>query len=137
MGVHTLQAVSPEQTALIQSICTNFTPQEFQCHCCGACKMDKKLLQRLQAFRHFCDFPLTLNSAYRCDAHNRAVGGKESSRHLRGQAVDISLTNIPSPKRWRMIEGAVSLFYGIGFAKSFIHVDIRDTKIFWTYGGLE
>ena len=34
--------------------------------------------------------PLHVNSGYRCPALNKAVGGKPTSQHLKGEAVDIT-----------------------------------------------
>ena len=34
--------------------------------------------------------PLQVNSGYRCPALNKAVGGKPTSQHLKGEAADIT-----------------------------------------------
>ena len=34
--------------------------------------------------------PLHVNSGYRCSALNKAVGGKPTSQHLKGEAADIT-----------------------------------------------
>lgn len=34
--------------------------------------------------------PLNVNSGYRCPALNKAVGGKPTSQHLKGEAADIT-----------------------------------------------
>lgn len=33
--------------------------------------------------------PIYVNSGYRCEAHNRKVGGVSKSQHMRGEAADI------------------------------------------------
>lgn len=33
--------------------------------------------------------PITVNSGYRCQVHNRAVGGVANSQHMRGEAADL------------------------------------------------
>ena len=35
--------------------------------------------------------PIYVNSGYRCEKHNKAVGGVPKSQHMLGQAADISL----------------------------------------------
>lgn len=56
-----------------------FKPSEFACPHCGegADKMDTSLLQHLDAARHIAGVPFVITSAYRCDDHNRDVGGVE------------------------------------------------------------
>ena len=34
--------------------------------------------------------PITVNSGYRCQVHNRAVGGVANSQHMKGEAADIA-----------------------------------------------
>lgn len=49
--------------------------------------------QRLQAIRSAFGAPITINSGYRCEQLNKAVGGASTSQHLRGEAVDITSTD--------------------------------------------
>ena len=44
----------------------------------------------LQPLRDAWGKPLKINSGYRCPALNRAVGGVESSQHVRGEASDVA-----------------------------------------------
>ena len=44
----------------------------------------------LQPLRDAWGKPLKINSGYRCPALNRAVGGVESSQHVKGEAADIA-----------------------------------------------
>ena len=43
---------------------------------------------KIQQIRKLLGCPITINSAYRCDKLNKAVGGKGTSQHLKGEAVD-------------------------------------------------
>lgn len=43
----------------------------------------------LDPLREWYGKPIRVNSGYRCEALNKAVGGSKSSQHLLGQAVDI------------------------------------------------
>lgn len=44
----------------------------------------------LDPIREMWGKPLHVNSGYRCLALNKAVGGKPSSQHLKGEAADIT-----------------------------------------------
>lgn len=51
--------------------------------------------------------PILVNSGYRCPALNKAVGGKVSSQHLRGEAADITTGSPQSNKQ--LYDLAISL----------------------------
>lgn len=51
--------------------------------------------------------PLTVTSGYRCPRLNKAVGGKPTSQHLRGEAADIT-TGSPTDNR-RLFQLALDL----------------------------
>ena len=44
----------------------------------------------LQPLRNAWGKPMKINSGYRCPALNRAVGGVESSQHVKGEAADVA-----------------------------------------------
>ena len=75
----------------------NFKIQEFVCHC--GCEMPPEARQNIEALvanvldplREAYGKPIYVNSGYRCEKHNAAVGGVPRSQHLVGQAADISL----------------------------------------------
>ena len=70
--------------------------KEFACKCCG--QLPPSAEQNLQALvdhvldpaRERLGMPITVNSGYRCPAHNKAVGGVKNSQHLKGEAADIT-----------------------------------------------
>lgn len=43
---------------------------------------------------------ITVSSGYRCPALNKAVGGKETSAHTRGDAADLQATDMAAFKRF-------------------------------------
>ena len=67
-----------------------FRPEEFICPCCGRGSMAYSLVFFLDLFRAAWGAPVRVNSGYRCEAHNKEVGGATASRHLLGCAADIA-----------------------------------------------
>ena len=43
-----------------------------------------------QPLREWAGHPIKINSFFRCDDLNSAIGGAKSSQHLKGQAIDIT-----------------------------------------------
>lgn len=77
---------------------------------------------------------MVLSSAYRCQVHNAAVGGKSDSAHLTGHAADILCHN--NHDRYDLLTVALKLFTRIGIHGSFIHVDTDNKKpqgVVWLY----
>lgn len=94
-----------------------FKPEEFACKCgkCGKGFADMKpeLLSMLEDARALAGVPFKITSAYRCEAHNKASGGKDNSAHLRGYAVDIK-----APTSQAAFKILTSLFE-VGFLRVF------------------
>ena len=115
------------------NVTKNFKLKEFESPDTHEVKINKKLLQLLQAVRNEVNKPLIINSAYRTEEHNRKVGGAENSQHLEGNAVDISLENldvgadglaeIVKQQAEKLKIGEDNL--GIGKYHTFLHVDVR------------
>lgn len=122
-----------DQISLIKELAPNFKPKEFMCPCCGECNMNKYLLSGIQKFRESVKMPVIITSGYRCVKHNRDVEGAQKSRHLLGAAVDISLRGVPFNNKHSFLDAAVKIFTGIGIGTNLLHVDIRQTRAFWTY----
>ncbi len=97
--------------------------------------MDKTLLEMLDEVRDKFDKPIHITSGFRTPAHNEAVGGVETSSHLKGLAVDIACKK--STDRFDLINCLLDVgFSRIGIADTFIHADIDQTKaqgVMWTY----
>ena len=97
--------------------------------------MDATFLSMLDELREEVNMPVVINSGYRTISHNKNVGGKNGSSHLKGLAVDISC----SSSRDRSIIVAAALQLGIsriGIGKNFIHIDVDYTKsqnVIWLY----
>jgi uncharacterized protein YcbK (DUF882 family) len=113
---------------------TNFRPSETECKCgCKANDMQRPFMDLLESLRRDLDRPLYLTSAFRCEEHNKAVGGSPRSYHKKGRAADIVCET--AHDRYTLVGSAIKLgFGGIGIYKTFIHVDDRgeDFKRIWS-----
>lgn len=111
-----------------------FKIEEFECSCCGDNDMDLDFLCRLTNARKFAGIPFYINSGYRCETHNKNVGGSSTSSHLKGVACDIKCDC--SGKREKIISALIKAgFNRIGVSKTFIHVDSDSDKnpSIWVY----
>lgn len=123
-------------------IAKNFQYKEFDCHgqgCCSTTIIDEKLVEYIQQIRDHFGKPVTITSPYRCEVHNRRVGGATKSYHMRGQAADIVVQGVSSREVAKYAESIGIL--GIGLYETskdgyFTHIDTRTTKSFW-YGQSE
>ena len=66
----------------------HFTNEELACPHCGEISFSADTLEKLNAARRIAGIPFVITSGYRCEIHNKAVGGKETSAHIAGLAVD-------------------------------------------------
>lgn len=120
-----------------------FSEAEIACRCgCGTANIQPEALEKLNRVRASLGHPLYLNSACRCEAHNKAVGGSERSQHIStparpGRAFDVSIYWKDGGKiREVAVEDLVSAaeragFKGIGRYKTFVHMDNRKRKARW------
>ena len=112
-----------------------FTAKEEACKCCGQGRLVADFREKLNKARELADVPFFLTSAFRCEKHNREVGGTETSSHLAGLAVDIKCTDAWT--RFKIIHALISVgFQRIGIGHTFIHVDDDLTKpqgVIWDY----
>ena len=120
---------------MAEKLAPNFMSTEFQCRCCGrlpAKGMKTLLIVLLQRLRDRVGKPLVINSGYRCQKRNKAVGGASNSQHLYGTAADIKV-----PVGWtvpQFAQVAIEVgFDGVGryIRQGFIHVDVRGSKAKW------
>ena len=97
--------------------------------------MEQEFLDLLDDARDIAGVPFIINSGFRTEGHNRAVGGKETSSHLTGWAADIRATT--SNRRYLVIAALCGVgFTRIGVADTFVHVDLDPFKahnVMWLY----
>lgn len=74
----------------------------------------------LQPLREMYNAPLMINSGYRCPELNKAVGGVETSQHIKGEAADV---NVADPRRlFDMARKSKLHFDQIILYSSFVHI---------------
>ena len=104
-----------------------FQEKEFTCKCCNKNKTDIMFLMNLVRARRMAQTPFKINSGYRCENHNKTIGGSPTSSHLKGCAADIACTN--DEQRQKILSALIcSGFKRIGIAQDFIHVDSDTDK---------
>ena len=123
----------------------NFTKSEFECKSGEEMPLEvlenvKLLAIQLQKIRDYVGKPIRINSAYRSEAHNEAIGGVKTSQHILGKAADITIDTFTPDEVVSIIENMLTNemlggFYigGLGSYNSFTHVDIREEKARWNF----
>ena len=71
-----------------------------------------------------------INSAFRCQKHNKEVGGAKDSQHLTGMAIDLQFSKEEIEKARKFAE---KNFNGLGIGKTYLHCDTRSKKTMWFY----
>ncbi|EML7933745.1 D-Ala-D-Ala carboxypeptidase family metallohydrolase [Providencia rettgeri] len=109
-----------------------FKREEFACKDgCGACNIEPELIGVLEDIRQYFGRPVIIVSGYRCESHNRNVGGASNSQHLLGAASDFNIKNVSLKAIADYLELKYPNKYGIGRYKTFIHIDVRNYKARW------
>lgn len=110
-----------------------FKIEEFDCQETGNNEMNPLFLDRLDELRAKCGFPFTITSGYRDPKHSIEAKKERPGTHTQGIAADIKVNN--GAERFILLNYAFEMgFSGIGVAKTFIHVDIRNTQqVAWVY----
>lgn len=114
----------------------HFTAHELACKCGRWCDgsyfHQPDFLDHLEVLRHAAGAPLHVNSGHRCDLHNAHVGGAPLSQH-KAIAADIALAG-HDPRRLAVLAAATG-FTGLGFGRTFLHVDRRPARAGFHYPG--
>jgi uncharacterized protein YcbK (DUF882 family) len=110
-----------------------FKLSDFDCQETGENKMNEDFLIKLDDLRHECGFPFIITSGYRDPSHSIEARKIKAGNHAKGIASDIRINN--GNEAYDIIKNAQSMgFNGIGLAKSFIHLDIRQgMPVIWSY----
>ena len=104
-----------------------FSIDEFECSETGENLVSVEFVTRLDELRELAGFGFNITSGYRSPLHS--VEAKKPG----GIACDIAVNG--GNQRFTIIENALDLgFTGIGVAKTFVHVDTRQTTpVIWSY----
>lgn len=84
MKYFTIEEMTKSSTATANGI--DNTPSEE-----GVLKLQKLIEAVLDPLREWYGKPIKVNSGYRCEALNKAIGGAKSSQHMLGEAADITV----------------------------------------------
>jgi uncharacterized protein YcbK (DUF882 family) len=109
----------------------NFHLSEFECKCgkCSHTLVNMHHVRKLQKRRSKWKKAIKITSAYRCEAHNKKIGGATHSQHVKGNATDIQVKDM-SPNQVQI--DFESWKGGMGRYDSFTHIDSRpESKARW------
>ena len=120
----------------------NFSKSEFDCKC--GCEMPKdvlhqvqKVANQLQVLRDATGKLIRVKSAYRCEEHNKSIGGVSNSQHILGKAADIVVKGIEPSITFDLVDLLINegemLQGGLGNYDTFTHYDMRKNKARWDY----
>jgi len=126
-----------ESDHLNRKLSHDFRAREFICFCCKKEGIKDDMVFHLQMAHDLLPGHrvIIINSAYRCEKHNKEAGGKETSSHIKGLAADIKCDD--SSYRFLLISALIKAgFKRVGIGKNFIHVDLDTDKpqnLMWAY----
>ena len=110
-----------------------FKVEDFDCQETGENEILPEFIAGLDQLREECGFPVIVTSGYRSPTHSIEARKENPGTHAQGIAADIKV--VGGEQRRLIVENAIDLgFKGIGVAKDFVHVDIRQTRaVLWVY----
>lgn len=107
---------------------------KLNCSCgCGGTITDERLIWILSTVRAHFGKPIIITSGYRCPAYNAKVGGAKSSQHLTGKAVDFQVKGVEPKEVQGYLDSILAGRFGVGYGKTFTHLDTRDTPARFNY----
>lgn len=115
-----------------KALSANFKVREFACSDgTDTIFIAPALVTVLQQIRDHFKAPVTINSGYRTEAKNKAVGGAAYSQHKYGTAADIVVKGVPPAEVAKYAETILVGMGGIGIYNGFTHIDVRKIKSRW------
>lgn len=116
----------------MKKLSKHFHREEFACKCgCGFDVVDFQLLEMLEDIRERFMKPVVINSAARCEKHNKNVGGSPTSQHLLGKAADIKIEGEQPGYIGTYVDARRKDSFGVGVYDTFTHIDSRAVKARW------
>ena len=106
---------------------------EFACKETGNNLIQESFVHALDDLRDVCGFPFVITSGYRDPTHSAEINKSQPGQHCLGIAADIAVSG--GAQRFIIVKHALRMgFRGIGTAKTFVHVDLRETTpMHWSY----
>lgn len=99
------------------------TKSDFACRCCGKNLIKEEIVILCNDIETKLGLSLKVNSGYRCERHNAAVGGQPNSEHMQGNAADITCPDIQKLAKLCQRLWNTSEIGGLGLYSRFCHVD--------------
>ena len=126
--VTTEETTATETTGTFWDEIKHFSPGEPFIRCpCGKCAgelPEEKLMRLADKVRDQAGVPMIPTSTVRCAAHNAAVGGVSTSRHLYGRAMDFYLKGWNSQKTLALVKQQPEVAYAYAINDSAVHMDV-------------
>lgn len=115
----------------------NSISDKMHCPCCNAFQYSEVFIKRVQVLRYLLDVPFVLDRKgggfFRCRIYNDQIGGAKDSRHLYGDAMDLSHLGWSGSDRHFFVEQAINLGMSVGIYSNFFHIDLRSNPVLF-YG---
>jgi uncharacterized protein YcbK (DUF882 family) len=87
--------------------------------------VDAELVSVLQDIRDHFGNPLLINSGFRCESHNKKIGGAKRSTHLQGRGADFVVAGVSCDDVYCYLVWKYPDVYGIKNYGNWIHLDTR------------
>lgn len=98
------------------------------CSCgrCGGFPVEpaEKLMRLADKVRRLAGAPMIPTSTVRCAAHNSAVGGVKTSRHLQGCAMDFYIQGWDAGKTLQLVKQQPETAYAYAIDENAVHMDV-------------
>jgi uncharacterized protein YcbK (DUF882 family) len=110
-----------------------FKIEDFDCQESGNNRMSEQFIHSLDQLRAACGFPFYVTSGYRDpELHSIEKAKEKPGTHAQGIAADIAVSG--GAQRRAIVNHALAMGMSVGVAKTFVHVDIRETTpVLWVY----
>lgn len=102
----------------------DFSPQEIACHADGSLLLNEEAMDRLQKLRDDIAKPMRILSGYRSPEYNKSIGGVLKSKHMKGEAFDISMVGHNPSVFFDAAKNAGFLGFGFYPESNFMHIDL-------------
>ncbi len=103
-------------------ISKNFYLKDFQCRCCKRVMIHPLLLEKIEILHQLSGGNFRITSGYRCESHNKEVGGVLNSKHTKGYACDITSENIK--EIFEIVKNLGFTFVKWDKKKNYIHMEV-------------